>query len=93
MVYFVGRAQTISLYFVVEAVMPRRKNCASACTNQIWEQTGQDKGNCIATVAMVVGGSSNNMSVTVWIMSHKKNLVNGVHLVRVTNCGFYIKNY
>ena len=33
-------------------------------------------------------GSFNDMSVTVWIVSRTKNLVDGVDLVRVTNCSF-----
>ena len=50
-------------------------------------------GNRVATAATVVGGSSNNMSVTIRIVYCKKNLVDGVDLVWVTNCSFHMKNY
>ena len=86
--YSIGRAPTISSYFVLEAVMPRPENCTSACTNQILGIAGQNRDSRIATAAMVVGGSSNDMSVTVRIMSRKKNLIIVVHLLRVTNCSF-----
>ena len=82
--------QTVSSYFVVVAVMSRWESYASACTNQIRRLTGQNGGNCVATV---VGGSSNNMSVTVRIVSPKENPVNGVDLVWVTNSNFCKENY
>ena len=50
-------------------------------------------GNRVAIVATVIGGSSNDMSITVQIVSPKKCLFNGVDLVRVTNCTFYMKKY
>ena len=83
----------ISSYFILEAVMPHWENCASGCTNLIRGLTGQNGGNCIVMAVTVVFGSSNDMSVTVQIMSHKKNLVDGVDLIQVTNCSFYMKNY
>ena len=93
MAYFVGRVQTVSSYFILEAVMPRRENCVSACMNQSHRLADQNGGNRVATAAKVAGGFCNNMSVTVQVVSHKKNLVDGVNLVWVINCSFYMKNY
>ena len=93
MVYSMGRAQTISLYFVLEPIMPRRENCTSTYTNQIRGLDGQNGDYYITTAVMVVGGSSNYMSVTVRMVSNKKNLIDGVDLIQVTNCRFYMKNY
>ena len=67
--------------------MPRRENCVSACTNLIQGLADQNGGNRVATAATVVFGSSNDILVTVRIVSNKKVLV------RVTNCSFYMKNY
>ena len=64
MAYSVGRAQTISSYFVLGAVMPRQENCASAYTNQIRGLAAQNGGNRVATATTVARGSSNDMSVT-----------------------------
>ena len=70
--------------------MPHWENCASTCTNQIWGLAGQNGGNCVAMAATVVGGSSNNMSVTVQIVSHKKKFSHWcIYLAQVTNCSFY----
>ena len=73
--------------------MPRRENCASACMNQIRGWLAKMGVAAFATAATSVGGSSVDMSVTLWIVSRLKNLVDGVHLIRVTNCSFYMKNY
>ena len=72
MAYSVGRVQTISSYFVLEAVIPRQENCTSACMNQIQGFAGQDAGNYIATAATLVPGSSIDMLVSFWIVSHTK---------------------
>ena len=64
MAYSVGRAQMISSYLVLEAVILRRENCASACMNQILGFVGQNRGNRIAMAATLVPGSSVDMSVT-----------------------------
>ena len=40
-----GRVQTISSYFTLEAVTPYRENCASVCTNQIQGLADQNSGN------------------------------------------------
>ena len=93
MAYSVGRTQTISLYLVLEAAIPLREICTSASMNQIPGLAGQNGGNCIAMAVTVLFGSSDDMSVTVRIVSHKKDLVDGVDLIWVTNSSFLIKNY
>ena len=93
MAYLMARAQSISSYFNLEAVMPHWENCVSACMNHIWGLAGQNEGNCIAMMATVFGGSSVNMSVTVRIVSHKKYLIDDVKLSRFTNCSFFMNSY
>ena len=62
--YSVGRAQIISLYLVLEAVMLRWENCTSTCMNQTEGLAGQNRGKCVAMMATLVGGLFVNMSVT-----------------------------
>ena len=52
------RAQTISLYFALDVVMPRLENCPSTCTNQTRGLDGQKGGRRTATAATKVRGSS-----------------------------------
>ena len=74
--------------------MLHRENCSSTCINQIWGLAAQKGGNCIATVATLVGGPSVDILVTLYFVCRTENLIDGENLVRVTNCSFwYIKIY
>ena len=64
MAYSLGRTKIISSYLVLEAVMPRRGNCASTCMNETRGLAGQNGGNRVETAATLVGYSSVEMSVT-----------------------------
>ena len=70
--------------------MPPWENRASTSKNQIRGMAGQNGGRCVATVVTLVGGFSVDLSLTLWIMSHTKNLIDGIDLIRVTNCSFFI---